>query len=106
MGFEKTPYFQWYDSGWRAAVSFNSVWSGDENRIYSRMEQVAAGELGRRLCQASVKCADTWSVSGFYYCVLFPLYLFRMIGAGDIKMAAVLFGAAGVQQGGRILLCG
>ncbi len=38
--------------------------------------------------------------------VLFPLYLFRMIGAGDIKMAAVLFGAAGVQQGGRILLCG
>lgn len=24
--------------------------------------------------------------------VLFPLYLFRMIGAGDIKMAAVLFG--------------
>lgn len=38
--------------------------------------------------------------------VLFPLYLFRMIGAGDIKMAAVLFGAAGLQQGGRIFLCG
>ena len=30
--------------------------------------------------------------------VLFPLYLFRMIGAGDIKMAAVLFGAAGLRQ--------
>ena len=43
---------------------------------------------------------------GILLCVLFPLYLFRMIGAGDIKMAAVLFGAAGVQQGGRILLCG
>ena len=43
---KKTPYFQWYDSGWRAAVSFNSVWSGDENRIYSRMEQVAAGNWG------------------------------------------------------------
>ena len=27
-------------------VSFNSVWSGDENRIYSRMEQVAAGNWG------------------------------------------------------------
>ena len=38
--------------------------------------------------------------------VLFPLYLFRMIGAGDIKMAAVLFGAAGLRQGGRIFLCG
>ena len=37
---------------------------------------------------------------------LFPLYLFRMIGAGDIKMAAVLFGAAGLRQGGRIFLCG
>ena len=46
LGFEKTPYFQWDDSGWRAAVSFNSVWSGDENRIYSRMEQVAAGNWG------------------------------------------------------------
>ena len=43
---------------------------------------------------------------GILLIVLFPLYLFRMIGAGDIKMAAVLFGAAGMRQGGRILLCG
>ena len=44
--------------------------------------------------------------TGILLCVLFPLYLFRMIGAGDIKMAAVLFGAAGMRQGGGILLCG
>ena len=44
--------------------------------------------------------------SGSLLIVLFPLYLFRMIGAGDIKMAAVLFGAAGLRQGGRIFLCG
>ena len=37
--------------------------------------------------------------SGSLLIVLFPLYLFRMIGAGDIKMAAVLFGAAGLRQG-------
>ena len=30
--------------------------------------------------------------------VLFPLYRFRMRGAGDLKMAAVLFGAAGLRQ--------
>ena len=36
---------------------------------------------------------------GILLCVLFPLYLFRMIGAGDIKMAAVLFGAAGGAAG-------
>lgn len=44
--------------------------------------------------------------TGISLCALFPMYLLRMIGAGDIKMAAVLFGAAGMQQGGRILLCG
>ena len=44
--------------------------------------------------------------AGMLLCALFPLYLLRMIGAGDIKMAAVLFGAAGMQPGGRIFLCG
>ena len=57
-------------------------------------------ELGRRLCQASVEMCGYLVRIGILLCVLFPLYLFRMIGAGDIKMAAVLFGAAGVQQGG------
>lgn len=38
--------------------------------------------------------------------VLFPLYLFRMIGAGDIKMAAVLFGAAGCSRAGRFSCAG
>ena len=38
--------------------------------------------------------------------VLFPLYLFRMIGAGDIKMAAVLFGAAGLRRAGGFSCAG
>lgn len=42
----------------------------------------------------------------FMLCAMFPLYLFRMIGAGDIKMAAVLIGAAGMEEGSKILLYG
>lgn len=38
--------------------------------------------------------------------ILFPLYLLRMVGAGDIKLAAVLLGGAGMQLGGMVLLCG
>lgn len=44
--------------------------------------------------------------AGALLCILFPMYLFRMMGAGDIKMAAVLFGGAGVRQGGTALVCG
>lgn len=41
-----------------------------------------------------------------FICAMFPLYLFRMMGAGDIKMAAVLASGAGIEEGSRILLYG
>ena len=69
---------------------------------WGRLEPGMAAALLWGLCEA-VKCLV---YAGMLLAVLFPLYLFRMMGAGDIKMAAVLFGAAGMQQGGRILLCG
>jgi len=99
LGFEKTPYSQWDASAWRPVVSFDSVWPGDEDGIYGRMGRAAAGIWGGAY---DGDWRDLWSL----LIVLFPLYLFRMIGAGDIKMAAVLFGAAGLRQGGRIFLCG
>ena len=46
MGFEKTPYSQWDASAWRPVVSFDSVWSGDEDGIYGRMGRAAAGIWG------------------------------------------------------------
>ena len=98
LGFEKTPYSQWDASAWRPVVSFDSVWPGDEDGIYGRMGRAAAGIWGET-CGYLIRI-------GSLLIVLFPLYLFRMIGAGDIKMAAVLFGAAGLRQGGRIFLCG
>lgn len=68
---------------------------------WGRLEPGMAAALLWGLCEA-VKCLFR---AGMLLAVLFPLYLFRMMGAGDIKMAAVLFGAAGMRQGGRILLC-
>ena len=46
LGFEKTPYSQWDASAWRPVVSFDSVWSGDEDGIYGRMGRAAAGIWG------------------------------------------------------------
>lgn len=46
LGFEKTPYSQWDASAWRPVVSFDSVWSGDEDGIYGRMGLAAAGIWG------------------------------------------------------------
>lgn len=37
---------------------------------------------------------------------LFPLYLFRMMGAGDIKLAALIWGGAGLWRGAHILEMG
>ena len=99
LGFEKTPYSQWDASAWRPVVSFDSVWSGDEDGIYGRMGRAALMMGIGETCGYLIRI-------GSLLIVLFPLYLFRMIGAGDIKMAAVLFGAAGLRQGGRIFLCG
>ena len=42
LGFEKTPYSQWDASTRRPDVSFDSVWSGDEHRIYGRIGWAAA----------------------------------------------------------------
>ena len=38
--------------------------------------------------------------------VLFPLFLFRMIGAGDIKMMFVLGGALGIRSGFTVIFYG
>lgn len=35
----------------------------------------------------------------FAAAILFPLFIFRMMGAGDIKLMAVLCGALGIQDG-------
>lgn len=105
LGFEKTPYSQWDASAWRPVVSFDSVWSGDEDGIYGRMGRRLPGYGAALMMGIGETCGYLIRV-GSLLIVLFPLYLFRMIGAGDIKMAAVLFGAAGLRQGGRIFLCG
>ena len=105
LGFEKTPYSQWDASAWRPVVSFDSVWPGYEDGIYGRMGRAAAGIWGGAYDGIGETCGYLIRI-GSLLIVLFPLYLFRMIGAGDIKMAAVLFGAAGLRQGGRIFLCG
>lgn len=38
--------------------------------------------------------------------ILFPLFFFRMMGAGDCKVMALLCGAMGVVRGFRIIFCG
>ncbi len=51
-------------------------------------------------------------VGGFFLraviliCVMFPVYALRMMGAGDIKLAAVLLGGAGMESGLWIIFCG
>ena len=37
---------------------------------------------------------------------LYPLFLFRMLGAGDIKLLAVCVGALGFYGGIRMIFCG
>ena len=105
LGFEKNAVFPMGCFCLAACCSFDSVWSGDEDGIYGRMGLAAAGIWGGAY---DGDWRDLWIFDSCreFTDVLFPLYLFRMIGAGDIKMAAVLFGAAGLRQGGRIFLCG
>lgn len=105
LGFEKTPYSQWDASAWRPVVSFDSVWSGDEDGYTAGWDGRLPG-YGAALMMGIVETCGYLIRVGSLLIVLFPLYLFRMIGAGDIKMVAVLFGAAGLRQGGRIFLCG
>ena len=38
--------------------------------------------------------------------VLYPFFLFRMLGAGDIKLMAVCMGVLGFDSGIRMILCG
>lgn len=38
--------------------------------------------------------------------ILFPLFYFRMMGAGDVKMMALLGGALGVYRGFEVIFCG
>ena len=49
LGFEKTPYSQWDASAWRPVVSFDSVWPGDEDGIYGRMETGGCRDTGAAL---------------------------------------------------------
>lgn len=86
---------------------FLMIWFGLGIKIgyvdgWGRLEPGVAAAILLGLCEV-VKCLLR---AGMLLIMLFPLYLFRMMGAGDIKMAVVLFGAAGMRQGGRILLCG
>lgn len=37
---------------------------------------------------------------------LFPLFLFRMTGAGDIKMISLVVGALGLRDGCEVIFCG
>ena len=37
---------------------------------------------------------------------LFPLFLFRMTGAGDIKMISLVIGALGLRDGCEVVFCG
>ena len=105
LGFEKTPYSQWDASAWRPVVSFDSVGLGMKMGYTAGWDGRLPGYGAALMMGIGETCGYLIRI-GSLLIVLFPLYLFRMIGAGDIKMAAVLFGAAGLRQGGRIFLCG
>lgn len=81
------------------------LWSGMAAGYTSGYKVISPG-IAAALLMGFYEVGGLLLRSLFVLCALFPLYLFRMVGAGDIKMAAVMIGGVGIKAGFRIILCG
>lgn len=74
---------------------------------------LSACACGLGLCVlTAAKGQEVWSILkymarlGGVMVILFPLFMFRVMGAGDIKMMAVITGCLGVSSGAKVILFG
>ena len=85
-----------------AAGAWASAAGGPAGEAAARLPELAAGGLSG----AGAACLASLAVTA----ALFPLFLFRMTGAGDIKLLAAIAAPAGLSGIGRILtgtvICG
>lgn len=93
---------------WAAVFLWYMLWSGTESIFadagspadVSGSEAVSAVPVALK---ATGQCF--WGIL-VTVSVLFPLFFFRMMGAGDVKQMALLVGILGVTKGFEIIFCG